>query len=207
MRTKGKITSWNESRGYGYILPLDGGRQVFIHVSAFSNRGRHPEVGQVVTYSISTDRKGRPCAVNATLAGDRIRVDKRSVTESSAILLALLFIGIVGLSVISGKLPVVILALYGGLSVLTYFAYAIDKSAARKGTWRTQESTLHLFALAGGWPGALIAQQRLRHKSRKETFRSVFWLTVLLNVGGFMWLFTPTGSDLLNSIIHSAIWG
>jgi uncharacterized membrane protein YsdA (DUF1294 family) len=64
-----------------------------------------------------------------------------------------------------------------------------------------QESTLHLLALAGGWPGALVAQQKLRHKSKKESFRFVFWVTVLLNFGVFVWLFISTGSDLLNSLI------
>ena len=45
--------------------------------------------------------------------------------------------------------------------------------------------TLHGLSLIGGWPGALIAQQVLRHKSRKEEFRFVFWLTVVINVGVF----------------------
>ena len=78
--------------------------------------------------------------------------------------------------------------------------YAVDKSAARKGAWRTQESTLHLLSLAGGWPGALVAQQKLRHKSRKQSFRFVFWVTVLLNCGAFVWLFTPTGASALQSV-------
>ena len=55
--------------------------------------------------------------------------------------------------------------------------------------------------LLGGWPGALIAQQTLRHKSRKASFRAVFWLTVLVNCGLFIWLFTPSGSELLRRIL------
>jgi uncharacterized membrane protein YsdA (DUF1294 family) len=83
--------------------------------------------------------------------------------------------------------------------------YAVDKSAASKGAWRTQESTLHLLALAGGWPGALVAQQKLRHKSRKHAFQSVFWLTVLLNCGAFVWLFSPTGAAALQSLIAGVV--
>lgn len=98
-------------------------------------------------------------------------------------------------------MPPIIFAIYIGLSIITYIIYAMDKSAANKGTWRTQESTLHLLALAGGWPGALVAQQKLRHKSKKESFRFVFWVTVLLNFGVFVWLFSSAGSDLLNSLI------
>lgn len=73
------------------------------------------------------------------------------------------------------------------LSLLTFIIYALDKSAAKNGAWRAEESTLHLLSLAGGWPGALIAQQKLRHKSKKQSFRSVFWVTVLLNCGAFAW--------------------
>ncbi len=84
-----------------------------------------------------------------------------------------------------------IAALYAGMSVVTFIAYAMDKSAAKRGDWRTPERTLHLLALAGGWPGALCAQQLLRHKSSKAPFRYVFWATVFVNVVGFVLLFTP----------------
>lgn len=73
---------------------------------------------------------------------------------------------------------------YAVASLLTFVVYAIDKSAARRGTWRTSERTLHCLALVGGWPGALLAQQWLRHKSSKPKFRVVFWSTVALNVVG-----------------------
>lgn len=58
-------------------------------------------------------------------------------------------------------------------------AYAMDKSAAVGGGWRIRESRLHLLALVGGWPGALLAQQVLRHKTSKAGFRGVFWGMVL----------------------------
>ena len=75
---------------------------------------------------------------------------------------------------------------YLGFSVATFVAYALDKSAAVQGRWRTPERTLHLLALAGGWPGALLAQQLLRHKTRKAAFIRVFWVTVGLNVAGLV---------------------
>lgn len=81
--------------------------------------------------------------------------------------------------------------------------YALDKSAAKAGSFRTQESTLHLLALVGGWPGAMIAQQTLRHKTKKQSFRAVFWMTVLLNCGAFAWLFTLNGTVSLKSFIWS----
>lgn len=84
-----------------------------------------------------------------------------------------------------------IAAAYAGMSLLTFIIYAIDKAAARAQRRRTPESTLHLLALACGWPGALLAQQWLRHKSVKQPFRTVFWLTVVINVAGLVVLSSP----------------
>ena len=70
------------------------------------------------------------------------------------------------------------------------------------GSWRTPESTLHLFSLAGGWPGAALAQQFLRHKSAKKAFRQVFWVTVILNLGSLIWLFSSSGEKVLTLIIQ-----
>ena len=60
-------------------------------------------------------------------------------------------------------------------------SFDMDKISAESGRWRTPETTLHLFALIGGWPGALLAQRKYRHKTRKVSFRRVFWMTVALN--------------------------
>ncbi len=81
------------------------------------------------------------------------------------------------------------------------FGFTVDKGAAERGRWRTKESTLHLLALLGGWPGAYFAQVNLRHKSSKSEFKQVFWATVLLNIGGLFWLHTETGAGLLESVL------
>lgn len=201
MRTKGKITTWKEDKGYGFISPNDGGKEVFVHIKAFSNRKRRPKVNQLVTYALSTDRHGRLCAINATLPGDRVLQKNKRKNGLFSVFVAILFLGIVTFSVLSEKIPPLILALYLGASLITFILYAVDKSAAKKGTWRTQESTLHLFSLAGGWPGAMVAQQKLRHKSKKQPFRFIFWVTVLLNCGVFVWLFTASGAASLQSWI------
>jgi uncharacterized membrane protein YsdA (DUF1294 family) len=79
---------------------------------------------------------------------------------------------------------------YAALSLLCFIAYALDKAAAQSGRWRTKESTLLLLGLLGGWPGAILAQQLLRHKSSKVSFRTAFWGTVVLNLGAFVLLST-----------------
>lgn len=76
-------------------------------------------------------------------------------------------------------------------STVCFIVYAIDKSAARAGRWRTSESMLLMMGLACGWPGAALAQQWMRHKSSKPSFRARFWATVGLNVGAFAYLASP----------------
>ncbi|GAA4031011.1 hypothetical protein GCM10022212_31900 [Actimicrobium antarcticum] len=61
---------------------------------------------------------------------------------------------------------------------------------------------MHLLALSGGWPGALIAQQIFRHKTVKEEFRQVFWITVAANVIALIVVVSP-----LRQVLVSALWG
>jgi uncharacterized membrane protein YsdA (DUF1294 family) len=72
-------------------------------------------------------------------------------------------------------------AVYLVMSLLAFFLYWRDKRQARINAWRTPEKVLHGVELLGGWPGALVAQQALRHKTRKLSFQLVFWLIVLLH--------------------------
>jgi len=205
MRTKGKITSWNDEKGFGFITPFDGRKRVFVHIKAFSNRNRRPEINQVVTYDLSTDNQGRPCAVKATLAGDRLPQDMQRKYGPLSVIIAAVFLVIVGIAVLASRVPSLVLGIYMVVSLMTFCVYAHDKSAAEKGAWRTPESTLHLLSLMGGWPGALVAQRQLRHKSRKASFRTVFWMTVLLNSGAFFLLTTSTGAAALQSVIGNAL--
>lgn len=90
-------------------------------------------------------------------------------------------------------------ALYSVLSVIAFAAYGLDKRAARRDRPRTSEQNLLTLGLLGGWPGALVAQQVFRHKTRKRTFRRAFWRTVVLNMlllGAFLTLATIRGWDL-----------
>lgn len=78
-------------------------------------------------------------------------------------------------------ISVIPLAAYGIVSVLAFFLYWSDKRKARADHWRTPENVLHAVELAGGWPGALLAQQVFRHKTRKVSFQLLFWMIVLLH--------------------------
>lgn len=71
MRTNGKITHWNADKGYGFITPGSGAKQVFVHISAFSDRSLQPRLDELVTFTLSTDKQGRPCALQVTRAGEK----------------------------------------------------------------------------------------------------------------------------------------
>lgn len=71
-------------------------------------------------------------------------------------------------------------------STLTFLIYGGDKLAARKSWRRVPESTLLVFGLLGGWPGAIAGQQRFRHKTQKQPFKTYFIISVVLNVVGMI---------------------
>jgi uncharacterized membrane protein YsdA (DUF1294 family) len=132
-RQEGTLASWNDARGFGYILPLSGGDRVFAHIHAWPREAARPKLGDVVTF----------------------------------------------------------------------FAYAHDKAAARAGRWRTKESTLHVLSLVGGWPGALLVQRLLHHKNRKTSFQAVFWVTVAANAGAFLLVSSPQFTAAFARIVES----
>ncbi len=174
----GKITSWDDEKGYGFISPEKAGRRVFFHVNDFSRRHKRPEEGLVVFYDLSRDSKGRICAVDVLPELSYEEISIADVQRVFSTFISSLFLGIVTVFTLANKLPAVVLFVYLLMSALTYALYAQDKRLAQSGGRRTSESTLHSFSLIGGWPGAAIAQSFLRHKSKKESFRTAYWKTV-----------------------------
>ncbi|KWT99740.1 DUF1294 domain-containing protein [Vibrio toranzoniae] len=115
---------------------------------------------------------------------------------SSSIQIAITYLVMVAVSVLFVKSSKVLLVWYLAVGVVTFFVYAKDKKAAINGNWRVPEKTLHIFSFAGGWLGALIAQDKLRHKTKKQPFRAIYWLTVAMNVAAFVWTLTPSGQAI-----------
>jgi uncharacterized membrane protein YsdA (DUF1294 family)/cold shock CspA family protein len=187
MRHRGKITKWKDDRGFGFITPLRGGEEVFVHIKAFSNRSRRPIGNEFVTYEIGSDNEGRIRAEHVEFFGDRSTTPTEGWTIASTI--ALLFLMFLGISVFMGELPFAVFAIYLITSAVSFLVYAKDKSAAKRNQWRTGEGTLLLLGLLGGWPGAFVAQQWLHHKSKKQSFQIAFWATVVLNCIGLVIVF------------------
>ena len=113
-----------------------------------------------------------------------------------------LFVAGVVLLAAAGPLPWIVPPLYVIASLAAWLLYAFDKSAAMNRRWRTQEATLLGVGLASGWPGALVAQQQMRHKTRKLSFQVPFWFTVLLNCAALAWACTPAGAQAIRSLVY-----
>lgn len=203
MRYEGKIVRWNDEKGFGFVLPKMGGQPVFVHVRGFSDRERRPFDEALVSYELGSDVKGRCCAVNVVFA-DEGKVVRELRVSVLPILLSIAFLIFMGGLVWSGRVPIVIAVGYLMFSLIAFGAYALDKDAAENRRWRMPEKKLFILGLAGGWPGAVLAQQLLRHKSSKREFQVVFWFTVVLNCGALFWLLSPDGASvraLLDGVI------
>ncbi|MFO6424097.1 DUF1294 domain-containing protein [Motilimonas sp. KMU-193] len=204
MKFQGKVTGWNDDKGFGFVEPNGGGDRAFVHIKAFNSRSRRPGNGDVIIYELARDNNNRFRAINIRFASDARapnKQDRRKADGDAGKTFTMLFcIGLL-VSIAVGKLPPLVAGLYVVMSIITFIAYAKDKFAAQNGRWRTPESTLHSFSTLGGWPGAYFAQKKLRHKSSKQAFKRVYWVTVLINLGGLCWLHTKKGAHFFNALI------
>lgn len=117
---------------------------------------------------------------------------------------AAVFLAFVAGAVATRKLPFVVLIAYVVGGCVAYLAYVFDKAASVSGQWRTAESTLHLFSLVGGWPGAMLAQRTLRHKTQKQSFQFTYWATVVVNCATLGWLLSPPAMRVAKSLLGVA---
>ncbi|MDQ0070668.1 uncharacterized membrane protein YsdA (DUF1294 family)/cold shock CspA family protein [Variovorax boronicumulans] len=223
MKRQGRLVRWEADRGFGFIRSPEVSADVFVHLRDFSDRQAKPQVGMELSFEeIHVGGKGpRAVAVQAVSASasrsapkhtpinshrrsapKRVNPPRAGASDALASwgLLFLLAYGVLlGAAVWSGRLPLLVLGAVPALSLLTFFAYALDKNAAQTGRWRTKESTLHLLALAGGWPGAWAAQRLLRHKSSKQSFLIVYRATVVLHCAAVLaWVFWLRGIPVLD---------
>jgi uncharacterized membrane protein YsdA (DUF1294 family)/cold shock CspA family protein len=210
MEQRGRLKSWNEQKGFGFIAAEQGGPDVFAHISALRGEAR-PKAGDTVLFVAGRDAQGRLRAEHirqdASITLDRPEIRHRPGSASRAtagsgyrrpegsrqrrvrrvplkwtILSGFCVLPLWGsLQFLQTRHSLVPLIAYGLASVLAFGLYWYDKQSAQQGRWRTPEKTLHLCELVGGWPGALLAQQVFRHKTRKPGFQLLFWCIVLLH--------------------------
>lgn len=216
-RQQGRITQWQGAKGFGFI-ETETGDTIFFHVSEFKAQ-RRPEIGEPVIFKLGPDNQGRLQAQQVQELGFveqkmaeknnqiRQRNQKRShqaefeAGQKKRLFLGVGFYGVLILLAVMDKLSWIVFGWYIALGLITYVMYAKDKAAAQSGAWRTPESTLHLLSALGGWVGAMVAQTYLRHKTQKPAFRLTYYLTVVINMAGLLFIIAGDGLEFFKTLL------
>jgi uncharacterized membrane protein YsdA (DUF1294 family)/cold shock CspA family protein len=193
--------TWNDDRGYGFISSAGIPNNLFVHISAFSTGSPRPEVGDAVSFNVASSARG-PQASTVKIIG--LVSSSRAARIGQLDYLAIaLFIPLALFIALSWAVPLAVFAIYLVASIFCFLAYGTDKRAATNGTWRTPESSLLFLGLLGGWPGAIVGMQVFRHKTRKASFRALFWVTVVVNIAAFIFLTSPQSQAMLAEFFRS----
>ncbi|MFN7163844.1 MAG: DUF1294 domain-containing protein [Hyphomonas sp.] len=188
-RARGRLISWSDERGFGFIVPEGGGQDVFVHASAFAKEGRHIEVGGEYEFDLEIGKDGRPKAKRvAYVAAVKARPSLLSqfVRRGPRLLVIPAFLFIVLAIATVQPISPNWLIIYGVASISCFAGYGLDKAAASHKQWRVSETILLLVGLVGGWPGGIIGQEVFRHKTQKKAFRTLFWMSVAINMAAFV---------------------
>lgn len=201
MRQQGILTKWNDDKGFGFINPEGGGAPAFVHISAFPKGRRRPVEKEPVSFVVVADGQKKLRAEQVEYQHNVPNKPQSKRGLGPAVWILVVFLAVLSGLALLGWMPFIVVGFYLLLSGVCFVLYALDKSAARRGTWRTAETTLHLLALIGGWPGALIAQRVLRHKTKKQPFQIIFWGSVIVNCAALIWLVSADGTAGLRSML------
>lgn len=202
LRYQGKLTNWNDKKGFGFVEPNGGGSLSFVHISALRKRSRRPKEGDLIVYEQVKEANGKFKAKNVSLATDRqLKITaSRKPSKLGYVVITIFVVALISATLLN-LLPTEVLVFYFGASCLAIIAYALDKRSAQNGRWRTPESHLHLLGLLGGWPGAFYAQNKLKHKTSKKAFKQIYWVTAMVNVSVLVWFFSKQGQQLIAAIV------
>ena len=91
---RGVLKVWKDDRGFGFIQPDNGDKDIFLHISALRGMARRPNRGDVVFYEVAEDAGGKIKAVNARIEGVEY-IEQASTTNAKWLGFALLGLGIV----------------------------------------------------------------------------------------------------------------
>lgn len=216
-KQQGQVIKWQDDKGFGFI-ETEAGESVFFHVSEFKAQ-RRPAIGEEVVFIVGYDNQKRLQAkevqelsfVQRKMAQKNSQIRQRNHRRSAQaefeagqkkrLFLGMGFYGVLILLAVMNKLSWLVVGWYVALGLITYVMYAKDKAAAQSDGWRTPESTLHLLSALGGWVGAMVAQTYLRHKSQKPEFRLAYYLTVIINLAGLLFILAGSGFDFLEGLL------
>lgn len=197
---RGTLSTWNDDRGFGFISCPEVPDNVFVHISAFAAGAPRPALGDSVAFDVAQSAKG-PQAIGVRLVG--LVSGTRAAEVGRLDYLAIVIFIPLGLFIaLNWTAPLTIFAIYAVASILCFFAYGADKRAATRHSWRTPEASLLLLGLVGGWPGAIVGMRVFHHKTRKASFRGLFWATVAVNAIALVFVTSPLFGALLAEIFR-----
>lgn len=171
----GRLTEWLDDKGYGWVE--SDGERIFAHIKDFRRGQPRPRKGDEVRFHFGIDTQGRRCAKELQLLGTGTPPIRTGLWFCLGLLLVLPLWAMSRLPIDCWMGPL-------AMAILSAIAYAMhfhDKQQALVHGWRTSENSLHLIELLGGWPGAFLAQRRLRHKCSKITYQIIYWGIVTIH--------------------------
>jgi len=175
---QGYIIHFNKEKGYGFIDSDEHEENIFVHISEVTNADTL-EQGQEVTFQIERTAKG----LSAVLV--KAGVKQRSPYLIFGVVSSLITLAIFAYA--TQQLPT-LLAYLVAVNITTFLLYGYDKFISKGERLRVPELNLQALALLGGSPAALLAQKFFRHKTIKESFQIVYWVTVAIQVGVVIFL-------------------
>lgn len=78
---RGKLTDWQDNRGFGFISPAEGGKKVFLHISALKSASRRPRVGDIILYQLTAEASGKIRAARASIQGVALQTSSRQTAR------------------------------------------------------------------------------------------------------------------------------
>lgn len=66
---KGILKTWKDDRGFGFIQPDNGDKDIFVHISSLNGMARRPVRGDVLFYEVAKDTGGKFKAINVVIEG------------------------------------------------------------------------------------------------------------------------------------------
>lgn len=193
MRRSGELVQWNNAGGYGFARD-DAGRDYYVHISSVAE-GTRPKLGDVLSFDVGKGRKGRPAAVDVTIAEaapvprPSLRDIRRNTSVSrfklglrtiAATMLTLMILW----AIASGQAAAWLVLLYAAMGTASALLYRFDKLYAMNGKYRVSETNLHIVDFCFGIIGGLAAQEVYRHKTVKPRFVATTWAIALLHTIG-----------------------
>lgn len=176
----GTLQTWDDTKGFGFIKPRDGGQNIFVHIKDFKHDTYRPLAGGTILYRIKHDENGKLKAYDAMISEEQHKQLQTSKTSPTTWFMVFSPF-VLSLYAFYKSHSLAPLLIYSAMGLATFILYSVDKQRAQKRQWRIPEKSLHFLELSGGWPGALLAQSEIRHKRIKTSYQIEFWLIVSLH--------------------------